>query len=199
MGIPYLNDQSWSRWTRDERYFCSILYAHAHHNAAEFASWLIEATKLDLEMAGQWDLGYEVCFYRDYLWQLGDSARQSDLPAKRTFDLCLFGESAIIVIEAKVCEAFDAEQNQDFGRDKDRIRSLPGLGKLDVRVVALAASGYFANAKKQCWPGTLDVFDGRVSWSQIAKKYPDKLLDQADRMYKLKPGVQLQEPVQDQT
>jgi hypothetical protein len=28
------------------------------------------------------------------------------LPAKRTFDLCLFGERDIIVIEAKVCQAF---------------------------------------------------------------------------------------------
>ncbi|HUL00203.1 MAG TPA: hypothetical protein VLX29_05030 [Nitrospirota bacterium] len=189
MGIPYLKNLPWSRWTRDERYFCSILYSQTHHNPAEFASWLIRASTLDLEPAGNWDLGYEVCFYRDFLWQLGGSAKHNDLPTKRTFDLCLFGERALIVIEAKVSEAFDAAQNQDFGRDKERIKSLPGLGDLEVRVVALASSTYFANAQVYGHPGTLDIFDGRVSWSQIAQKYPDVLLDQADRLYKLKPGA----------
>ena len=58
---------------------------------------------------------------------------------------------------------------------------------MDVRIVALASSRYFANAEEYGWPGTLDVFDGRVTWAQIAEKYPDKLLDQADSMYKRKP------------
>lgn len=55
---------------------------------------------------GDWDLGYEVCLYRDVLWQKGGlSAVGLELPPKRTFDLCLFGERALVVIEAKVCGA----------------------------------------------------------------------------------------------
>lgn len=192
MKIPYLKNQPWSRWTRDERYFCSILYSYAGRDPAGFASWLISTSKIDLDPVGDWDLGYEVCFYRDFLWQLGDSAKHNDLPAKRTFDLCLFGERALIVIEAKVCEAFDATQNRDFKLEKTRIRSLPGLGNIDVRIVALASSTYFANAQVYGQPDTLKVFDGCISWSQIAQMYPDEQLDQADRMYKLKPGAVLQ-------
>lgn len=188
VGISYLHDQPWSAWTRDERYYCAILFGHARQDCGGFADWLISSTGLPVEPQGDWDLGYEVCFYRDYLRQLGGSAKQLGLPAKRTFDLCLFGERDIIVIEAKVCEAFGGAQNDDFARDKARIASLPGLEAVRAHVVALASSQYFANAARFGRPGTLAMFDGRITWQQAAARYSEALLRQADGMYKPRLG-----------
>jgi hypothetical protein len=187
MGIPYLKNLPWSRWSREERYFCAVLYLHASHDPADFAKWLIKETKLDLEDAGDWDVGCEVCFYRDYLWQLnGESARQRNLPAKRTFDLCLFGERSLIIVEVKVCEGFDTKQNQDFGCDKGYINSLDDLKDVKVCTVSLISSRYKPRAD------TLAVFDHHVYWSQIAQKYPkEPLFLQADRMYKQERGAEL--------
>ena len=191
MSIAYLRGQPWSSWSREERYFCSILFHHAARDPASFAAWLIESAELAIDPHGEWDLGYEACFYRDYLWQLGKSAKEAGLPAKRTFDLCLFGERNIVVIEAKVCEAFGGAQNDDFAHDRDRINSLPGLGDVNVEIVALASSQYFANAACFGRPGTLTMFDGRITWQQLAGLYGDELLLQADGMYKPRPNEAL--------
>ena len=192
MGIKYLRNRPWSDWTRDERFFCSILYNRACRDAAGFASWLIQEADLQLSDDGKWDLGYEVCFYRDFLWQTNSTATAFGVPDQRTFDLCLFGEQSIIIIEAKVYEAFGSAQNSDFGLDKKRIASLPGLEGLEVRVVALASSQYFANQATYGRDDTLSVFDGFVTWSKIAERYPNKLLEQANRTYKIKPGESIE-------
>lgn len=192
MSIAYLQGKPWSSWTRDERFFCAVLYGHASKEPEAFAQWIAEKAKLKAIASTEWDLGFEVCFYRDYLWnQPVASARQSGLPAKRTFDLCLFGNRDIVVIEAKVCEPFDAGQNDDFGLDKDRLASLPGLKDINVHLVALASSAYFANAAKFGRPGTLSMFDGRVTWADLFTRYPDRLLAQADCMYGMRPGQML--------
>lgn len=189
MTIDYLRNRPWSDWTREERFFCAVLYSHAAHDPAAFASWLIETAGLQASPEGVWDLGFEVCFYRDFLWQWGKSAKKSCLPAKRTFDLCLFGERDIIVIEAKVCEAFKTEQNDGFKMDKERVKGIDGLKNLEVHLVALASSVYFANAARWGRPETLAAFDGCVTWDAIAHRFPDHLLEQADRMYRMQPGT----------
>ncbi|MCZ7645684.1 MAG: hypothetical protein M5U26_10430 [Planctomycetota bacterium] len=193
MGIPYLKHRPWSSWTRDERFFCAVLYAHASKEPTAFARWLIDKANLKEVADSEWDLGVEVCFYRDYLWhQPGKSAGKVDLPAKRTFDLCLFGERDIIIVEAKVCEPYDLAQNEDFRSDKEeRINGIPGLEGIRVHLVALASSRYFANAKKFGRPETLTMFDGRVSWADVNGRYPDDLLAQADQMYSMRPGETL--------
>jgi hypothetical protein len=194
VGIAYLQGQPWSSWTRDERFFCSVLYSHASADPGAFAEWLITSADLSASPEGEWDLGYEVCFYRDYLWQQPcDSARKAGLPAKRTFDLCLFGERDIVVIEAKVCQAFGGAQNEDFAQDKARIGSLPGLEAVNVHLVALASAAYLGSAKRR--PSTLNMFDGRISWADVNARYPDRLFQQADRMYRVRPGEMLREPV----
>lgn len=185
MGIEYLDGRPWSTWTREERFFCAVLYAHAVKDPRRFAACLIDRAKLRVDPSGEWDLGYEVCFYRDYLWQRGaTTARDSGLPAKRTFDLCLFGERDIIIIEAKVCEPFDTRQNSVFERDRENINSKLGLSNLGVHVVALASSRYFGGKVK---PGTLAGFAGRIEWRQLAAEYGgDQLLSRADSMYGMK-------------
>lgn len=187
-GLKWLGGKSWSEVTRDERFFCAVLYESARRDPAGFAHWLIEVTSLNINPAGFWDVGYEVCFYRDFLHFMNRSARQEAFPIKRTFDLCLFGDSSIIIIEAKVCEAFGAKQNEDFKKDSELIAKLPGLGNVGVFTVALASSKYFSNAKKYGLTETLDFFDGKISWAQVAEKYDDPRLKRTDSMYKLKPG-----------
>ena len=191
MGIPYLKNCPWSRWTRDERYFCSVLYSLVESDPADFAAWLIDSAGLGAKKNGDWDLGYEVVFYRDYLWQLGSSATSMGFSQKRTFDLCLFGTRSLIVIEAKVSQCFELAQRKTLEFDKERIPSLQGMAGVDIYVVALASSKYFANVKRYGQPETLRVFDGHVSWAKAAKKYPHPLLCRADDMYKLKPGENL--------
>lgn len=192
MTIKYLKGYPWNQWTRDERYFCSILYSKAVQDVPAFASWLINAAKLPLSKRGSWDLGYEVCFYRDYLWQIGKKAMAEGFSPKRTFDLCLFGETQLIVIEAKVFEPFKTQQNEEIERDKERLRLLPGLKHLQMAVVALASSRYFHNARIYGRSATLSVFDGTVSWAQAAEKYQHPSLFRADLMYKMTAGAYLE-------
>jgi hypothetical protein len=188
MSVSYLKNQPWCRWSREERLFCAVLFEHARRDPTDFAKWLIAEASLQVESSDAWDVGFEVCFYRDYLWQRNRSARAEGFPFKRTFDLCLFSERSIIIVEAKVCEPFDAEQNRDLAKDKELIQRLVDLDRLQVRTVALASSRYFANAKEYGWPDTLTAFDGKLTWEQVARKYPDDLLAQADIMYKSEPG-----------
>lgn len=191
MALPYLSDKPWTSWSREERLFCAVLWEHGRKDVPALADWLIQTAQLDVSPAGEWDLGYEVCLYRDLLWhKRGLTAAGSSLPYKRTFDLCLFGEVTVIVIEAKVCETFKPIQCADFARDAERIRTLEGMSDLDVKLVALASSRYFTNQPKYS-PGALSDFDGQVSWLQAAQRYDDPLLWQADRMYKAKRGALL--------
>ncbi len=180
MSIDYLDGVAWTDWSREERLFCAVLYEHARKDPREFAKWVIDTAPLPLVSSeDDWDLGYEVCFYRDYLKRKGRSARSEEYPFKRTFDLCLFGERAIVVIEAKVCEPFSTRQNEDFESDKALICKAVGRDDLKVFVVPLAPSGYLANAK----PSTLEVFTGSLSWAQAAVQYSDPILERANGMY----------------
>jgi hypothetical protein len=189
VSIQYLEGHPWSDWSREERFFCAVLFGHAQREAAEFARWVNEKAKLGLSTDGEWDLGYEVCFYRDYLWQKKRSARGEGYPSKRTFDLCAFGERSIIIVEAKVFEAFTGHQNQDFDDDRSLIKKVLGNETFEVKVVALAARRYFDNFEKFGRHDTPSVFDGQLTWADAHEKYGDALLDQADRMYKLEPGA----------
>ena len=189
MSISYLKGHAWSEWTRDERFFCPILYHQAASDVQAFASWLIDTAELPFSKEGAWDLGYEVCFYRHYLWQLGESARAQGFPPKRTFDFCLFGERHVVVIEAKVYQPFSPKQNCEFDQDKERLCKLPGLEHVSTAVVALASSRYFENAKLHGWPETLSGFDGQISWAQVAGRYPHPMLRRANSLYKLKAGA----------
>ena len=183
MSIQYLKKLKWSDWTRDERFFCSVLYSHAIKEPKDFAKWIVQEAGLNIPCDCDWDLGYEVCFYRDYLWHQGESAKQKDLPFKRTFDLCLFSNETIIIIEAKVCSGFTTKQNEYFVEDQEKIQKMPELEDIDVQIVALASSKYFAS----CQSKTLDFFKGKkISWRNLAEKYKDDLFVHADEMYKLK-------------
>jgi hypothetical protein len=88
----------------------------------------------------------------------------------------------------KVREACGGAQNDDFAEDRARINGIDGLEDFNVHVVALASGQYFANAARHGRPGTLAMFDGRITRLQLAELYSDELLRQADGMYKPRPN-----------
>jgi len=189
VSASYLKGLPWSDWTRDERFFCSVLYQCAIKDKDKFANWVCEQAKLDIQREGPWDVGYEVSFYRDFLWQQREKPAEHNVSDQRAFDMCLFSEKAIVIIEAKVFEPFKTKQNQEFAKDKANIKQLPGLGGIEVRLLALASSVYFANQAEHGVKSTLEMFDGRLTWAQAEEVYGGGLLAQADRTYKMKPAM----------
>ncbi len=176
MGFKYLERNRWTQVTRDERFFCQRLYELVKSEPAEsFARHISQILGLNLPTDGEWEIGYEVCFYRD-LWQLRGRKGKPFSP-KRTFDLCLFGESAIVIIEAKAAGGFDRNQNAAFERDIAEVRRLTQVE--NVKLVGLCSSKYELD------PDSEATFQGKViRWKDLAARYGgDEILTRADEIY----------------
>jgi hypothetical protein len=122
-----------------------------------------------------WEVAYEACFYRD-LWHHSGKKRKPFSP-KRTFDLCLLSDVAIIVIEAKSHEEFEEKQLKYFEKDKMQLVELTGVNT--VLLSGLASSGYDVP------PDVLKYFNGpMLTWRELAELYGnDAILDRADEVY----------------
>ncbi len=183
MSIPYFNGFVWNDLTREERFYCFELYSHARKDPNDFASWITNFARLPGSFQGEWDLGLEVCFYRDYLWHQGKPIHGSEFSPKRTFDLCLFGPRDIIIIEAKVFQQFESDQNESFARDAKQIDQLLSPYKVNVWLLALASSKYFESVRNLSTGNSLEPFHGQISWADAYHKFGDKILKQADDLY----------------
>lgn len=176
MGFSWLDGHTWAQVTRDERFFCQALYAHIQaEGAGAFVAHLVAAHGLGVDPAGHWEAGYEVCFYRD-LWQ--HRGREGALfSPKRTFDLALFHEHAIVVIEAKAAQGFDPDQNAVFRRDLDEIKYQTGVQT--VHLMGLCSS------RARLTPQAAGTFTGPVlRWADLARRYgQDPVLQRADAVY----------------
>jgi hypothetical protein len=178
MGFNYLDDKNWEEITREERFFCQRLYELVRADSvADFAKYVSEELRLNLKLGGDWELGYEVCFYRD-LWQSRGRAGKLHSP-KRTFDLCLFGQSAMVIIEAKAAGGFDAAQNESFNNDQEWVHEVVNVDK--VYLVGLCSSSH----KQKLDPSSEKIFGGRLlEWSKLAERYGhDTVLQRADDIY----------------
>jgi len=119
MGLDYLDGKSWGEITREERYFCSILYKDIRDEILEnndggksFVDWVNGLSGYKTIPPEHFlDVGYETCFYRDILAGRGGIRKFNEkisndyrkpFSEKRTFDLCLFMPKSMFVIEAKV-------------------------------------------------------------------------------------------------
>jgi hypothetical protein len=177
VGFKYLDGKRWDQVTRDERFFCQRLYEIIIMEKPEqFVAYLRDAHGLDVPGEGEWEAGFEVCFYRD-LWQHRERKGPLFSP-KRTFDLCLFGEKAIIIIEAKAAGGFDEDQMESFAGD---IIEVAKLTKVDnVKLVGLCSSQY------EVEPEFKSTFDGKIlTWKALADRYDnDDILLRADDVYK---------------
>lgn len=174
MGFSYLGDKSWSEITRDERYFCSELFFEIKQDINQFVKWLNDQVSLGLtakELDSEWEVGYEVCFYRDLRRAQGEYIKGSGYSQKRTFDLCLFSHDRIIIIEAKSQTGFGGNQNESFDIDPENILKIleKSADEFTVDVIGLASSKYLDSSRRNDLP---KIFNNKCfSWEQIFLSY----------------------------
>ena len=150
----------WSSITREERFFCSHLYHSILGREKEFVKWLCENLKskdeLKLEDKKNWEVSYEVCFYRDFIKANRETIKaynkknETNYPPKRTFDLCLFSEDEIVIIEAKVQQGFSLKQIDEIIDDRGLVKDLVNniiKKNVDVKTVLLYSSDYTPREK----------------------------------------------------
>ena len=92
MGFDYLDKKNWIDITREERFFCAYLYFDIKKDVNNFINWLNENTldpkyndkkiHLGLDVKQEWDVGFEVCFYRDYKHQNKEYLFKRIIPLK---------------------------------------------------------------------------------------------------------------------
>lgn len=187
MGFSYLNGQRWANITREERFFCAELYEAIKGREKEFVAWLNRQFTEPLnagEIDAEWEVAFEVCFYRDLLHAKKADKKSSKQSLKRTFDICLFSERVMIVIEAKAAMGFGQTQLEDVRRDRRHILRL--FSQLPVPkpyprvlMVGLVSSRYTPKA------ATAGVFDGLVRWKDLAELFPGvEALKRADEVFR---------------
>lgn len=146
------------------------------HFAGEY---LRDKLGCDLDPGANWEVAFEACFYRD-LWYHGGRKGELYSP-KRTFDLALFSDDAIVVIEAKAQQAFDSEQLQTFCADREAIRAV--TDGCEVLLVGLCSSKHEpSDEAEQCFDGKI------VTWAALAEHFGNDVdLQRADHIYE--PGA----------
>lgn len=157
----------WLEITREERYFCAELFFEIKNDIKKFIRFLNAHTKLNLDEGQEWEIGYEVCFYRDYLFDKGKGVKSSTYHDKRTFDLCLFSNTHIIVIEAKVDQSFYPKQLESLQNDVENdIYSVLKLNKEDLTIQGALL---FSTYRRPTIAHNFAEFD----WDQLSKYYKD--------------------------
>ena len=130
--IKYFGNKSWADITREERYFCAELFFDIKKNTKGFIYFLNRLFRSNYDIEQYWEVGFEVCFYRDFHYSIGQKVRETEYSDKRTFDLCLFSNKQFIIIEAKADQKFDNEQLTNLKKDIFEIKRL--INKEDENV-----------------------------------------------------------------
>jgi hypothetical protein len=169
--INYLGNRSWQEISREERMFCAELYFNIRQNPAPFLRLL------GIEPSQPFDVGYEVCLYRDVSAMRGIPLGQTEFPPKRTFDLTVFTRDTIYIIEAKSHEGFTEIQLGDIDKDKTWIPELFGNDAPRVATCAVISSKYTPKAT------TRAHFDTIITWKEEAAEY-GQLFGRADEIYR---------------
>ena len=193
LGWSYLDGKRWADISREERFFCSHLYALAHKNLLPLIRAINEANAdnvkvgwLPLSETVDWEVGFEVCLFRDwrhYKRRQDRSFTVEDVSLKRTFDLGLFSEKRIVLIEAKAQQGFenDREQFQGFKADLEKAAAALGIASAvppDPRLdLLLLASGDAVKKLREAGHYCL-------TWAALGAIYDDKVLDRAERIYR---------------
>lgn len=194
MSIPYLGAQSWADITREERTYCADVFSAAKDNIPRFIECInkcagIRKQGIYFEPHDSWEIGFEVCFYRDLLRSVGRSVYGSQFANKRTFDLCLFSPANLVIIEAKVTSRFDRRQGAQLERDPDAIRMAirtchPKAAIPRITVLGLTSATYVNNLLRysEVQPRYLHGF---LTWAQLSASYPEQpSFNRAERLYR---------------
>ncbi|MDF2457762.1 MAG: hypothetical protein K0S79_178 [Nitrospira sp.] len=179
--------------TRDERFFCQRLYALANQERESFAKAIEKLAPSVQPLGDEWELAYEVCLYRDLrhfrrlfdrkagkteqrIWPLSEDEHSH----KRTFDLCLFSESQVVIIEAKAQQGFGSKQLAEFEADRMRVKKVLGI---EPKIVFLASSKYMRSGVVKRLKGRFSDCEV-VTWNDLAAHFTDgDALRRADSLY----------------
>jgi hypothetical protein len=167
--------------TRDERFFCQRLYTFANQDTRKFVRTLNALSDgIALDESVDWEVGYEVCFFRDLRHhRKGRWPEGAYYSPKRTFDLCLFSERRILIIEAKAQQSFDADAAQwdNFEKEPEYVRQALGRADVDVSMLMIASKRYIGGTKKRfTFPP--------VTWAALSEAYGgDTVLARADEVF----------------
>ena len=176
-GLCWLKGKTWRQVTREERYFCAELFSVIRQDFRGFVQflnkeshWVGEGnTRPNPET--NWDPAYEICFYRDIGFYRDSGKNGTELDGKfsrkRTFDLALFSNKAIILIEAKVHQGFDGKQLGYLKSDRENVSKWTNVPKEMIFLVGLISSEYHPRCKTQ------KHFDLIITWSGLACWYGD--------------------------
>ena len=208
--------ESWLDISREERLFCAHLYEFLREkgNSRKFIDSLDVASKdvasgevevsQDTLRKDNYEVRYEVCFYRDLaraydrkeLVRKPSQSLPSQFPRKRTFDLCLFGQKHIVIVEAKAHSSFNSEQLEWLGCEKKKIKRLfEELGvesqDVEIAIVCLASSKLFCGEhpkQKKHTQKVKDHCDFLTTWkslSQLNNNDPEfsRVMKRADCCY----------------
>ncbi len=178
MNFTYLGEKNWKQITREERVFCFELFEVARKNPIP----LLKLIQKDITNIQNLEIGIEVCFYRDFLFAQGIKVRDTKFPPKRTFDLAIFLENEMIIIEAKVSQGFSNKQLDSIKNDKGFVRELlkkENNNPPKITTLAIYSSNYNISEK------TKSFFDYQVTWKKLARIFDQKkeVFQQADRLY----------------
>ncbi len=225
MGHEYIFDKkAWIEITREERLFCSHLYhkINTPERAKEFINWINTIKSPVKEFNNQnslnsnddWEASFETCFYRDLLKSHGFGVKEKfeDLKKienigsnavnliKRTFDLVLFSNDTILIIEAKAAGKLDSKQFKEFEIDEKLICGVFEFLKIkppQIVFYILASNKYYIS-KAFTSPrgiGKINIIDkqkkgdckinGLISWKQLfdSEEFSDSIFKRAEEVY----------------
>jgi len=185
-GYSYLNNKKWIDITREERFFCLVAYNVFNANLHDAVKWINGICELGLNESidkEEWELGFEVALYRDFIHDEGTSfTKEKNRFRKRTFDLCFFSEHFIIIIEAKAHSKFDSKQLDVFKKDKRDIQNrilMKSGSNTKVIFVALISSHYSPNENY-----IRGIFDGKIlTWKDMYNNYEELVFMRADEVH----------------
>lgn len=192
-GWSYLDYRRWASISREERYFCAHLYALAYQNPRRLVQ-AINARALHasarqrwepLSEMDDWELGFEVCLFRDLRHQKLLRGPVQAVSLKRTFDLCLFSERRIVVIEAKAQQGFENDRVQLDAFAKDLERAAVALRNVDASVPSVQL-----NLLLLASANAIDKLHGKIpnvhftmTWRDLFSTYQDGVLRRAEEIY----------------
>ena len=183
--ISYLKNKAWNdEISRTEKLFCAELFflLKERENLLKFIKFI---EKIRLEMGDyyvDYDVGYEVAFYRDFskINEFTDKEK-SKYSLHRTFDLALFSEKNIYIIEAKAQQGFNNKQLKYFKKDKKKVpeilKKTNHEANVEVHLLALISSKYTLKLE------TEGIFDKIITWKELYELYNKEIFNKADEIY----------------
>lgn len=180
MAIPYLGGK-WEQITREERYFCAEFFYEIRKDLLDGKRFLLylKENGIEINLNEDWEAGFEVCFYRDFLKYHGFSGEKAKrFSLKRTFDIVLFSESTFIIIEAKAFEGFDNNQLPSFDSDRDDVKRAISYTGTPPKIYILALTSKHYSMK----PETKAHFDLTLNWGDLERIYKNPIFQTADSL-----------------